>query len=129
MCIYKYIFIYIYVCACSIAQSCLTLCNPMNCIAHQAPLPMKFSGQEYWSGVFFKFRKVSTSISSKKFFRVPFPFLYSKIPTINILGCLKLPPHITNLLFAFSLGVSFWIISIAISSRSLIFYLQHLLYF
>ena len=28
-------------------QSCLTLCNPKDYIAHQAPLSMKFSRQEY----------------------------------------------------------------------------------
>ena len=31
-------------------HSCLTLCNPMT-VAHQAPLPMGFSRQEYWSGL------------------------------------------------------------------------------
>ena len=31
-------------------QSCLTLCNPWT-IAHQAPLSMGFSRQEYWSGL------------------------------------------------------------------------------
>ena len=30
-------------------QSCPTLCDPMDCIAHQAPLSMEFSRQEYWS--------------------------------------------------------------------------------
>ena len=28
-----------------VAQSCLTLCNPMNCIACQAPLSMEFSSK------------------------------------------------------------------------------------
>ena len=32
-------------------QSCSTLCDPMNCVAHQAPLSMGFSRQEYWSGL------------------------------------------------------------------------------
>ena len=32
-------------------QSCLTLCDPMDCIACQAPLSMGFSRQEYWSGL------------------------------------------------------------------------------
>ena len=32
---------------CSVAQSCLTLCNP---VAWQTPLSMEFSRQEYWSG-------------------------------------------------------------------------------
>ena len=31
-----------------VAQSCPTLCDP---IAHQAPLPMELSRQEYWSGL------------------------------------------------------------------------------
>ena len=33
-----------------IAQSCPTLCDPMT-VAHQAPLPMGFSRQGYWSGL------------------------------------------------------------------------------
>ena len=33
----------------SVSCSILTLCNPMDCIAHQAPLPMGFPRQEYWS--------------------------------------------------------------------------------
>ena len=35
--------------ACPVIQSCLTLCDPMDCIAHQAPLSMRFSRQEYCS--------------------------------------------------------------------------------
>ena len=33
-----------------VAQSCLTLCNPMD-IAYQAPPSMGFPRQEYWSGL------------------------------------------------------------------------------
>ena len=33
-----------------VAQSCLTLCDPCTA-AHQAPLSMGFSRQEYWSGL------------------------------------------------------------------------------
>ena len=33
-----------------VAQSCLTLCNPMDCNL-QAPPSMVFSRQEYWSGL------------------------------------------------------------------------------
>ena len=36
------------VCVCARAQSCLTLCNPMDC---QAPLSVEFSRQEYWKGL------------------------------------------------------------------------------
>ena len=34
-----------------VAQSCLTLSDPMDWVAHQAPPSMGFSMQEYWSGV------------------------------------------------------------------------------
>ena len=34
-----------------ITQSCLILCNTMDCIAHQDSPSMKFSRQEYWSGL------------------------------------------------------------------------------
>ena len=30
---------------------CLTLCDPMDCVVHQAPLSMGFPRQEYWSGL------------------------------------------------------------------------------
>ena len=32
-------------------QSCTILCNPVDCIAHQAPLSMGVSRQEHWSGL------------------------------------------------------------------------------
>ena len=36
----------------SVAQSSLTICNPMDCnVAHWAPLSMEFPRQEYWSGL------------------------------------------------------------------------------
>ena len=34
-----------------VAQSCPTLCNPMDSSLHQAPASMGFSRQEYWSGL------------------------------------------------------------------------------
>ena len=37
-----------------VAQSCLTLCDPMD-FTHQAPLSMEFSRQEYCSGLPFPF--------------------------------------------------------------------------
>ena len=36
--------------ACILAQSCPTLCDPLETVAHQAPLSMGFSRQEYYSG-------------------------------------------------------------------------------
>ena len=41
----------ILVCYCLLAQSCPTHCDPVDCIARQAPLSMEFPGQEYWSGL------------------------------------------------------------------------------
>ena len=35
---------------CLVTQSCLTLCDPMDC-SPQAPLSMGFSSQEYWNGL------------------------------------------------------------------------------
>ena len=34
-----------------VAQSSLTLCDPVDCIAYQAPPSMGFSRQGYWSGL------------------------------------------------------------------------------
>ena len=39
--------------SCSVTQLCPTLCDPMDYIAHQDPLPMGFPRQEYWSGLSF----------------------------------------------------------------------------
>ena len=37
-------------CVCLVVQSCLTLCNPMDCSPHRLLCPWEFSRQEYWSG-------------------------------------------------------------------------------
>ena len=37
------------------SQSCLALCDPMDCVACQAPLFLGFASQEYWSGSPFLF--------------------------------------------------------------------------
>ena len=42
------------VCVC-VARLCPTLCDPMDNIAHEAPLFIGFSRQEYWSGLPFPF--------------------------------------------------------------------------
>ena len=39
------------VCVCVFSHSVVTLCDPMDCVAHQAPLPMECPRQEYWSGL------------------------------------------------------------------------------
>ena len=38
------------VCCCLVTQLCPILCDPWT-VAHQAPLSMEFSQQEYWSGL------------------------------------------------------------------------------
>ena len=36
---------------CVCAQTCPTLCDPMDCRVFQAPLFMRFLRQKYWSGL------------------------------------------------------------------------------
>ena len=47
-----------------VAQSYPTLCNPMDCIACQAPLSMGFSRQEYWSGLPFLLQGICLTLGS-----------------------------------------------------------------
>ena len=42
---------FLYINACSDAQSCPTLCDPMDCVARQVPLSTGFPRQKYWSGL------------------------------------------------------------------------------
>ena len=44
----RYLIFYVLFLTELIVQSCLTLCNSVNC-SHKAPLPTGFSRQEYWS--------------------------------------------------------------------------------
>ena len=41
------------VCVCGVLSCVPTLCDPMDCVVHQAPLSMEFSRQGYWSGLSF----------------------------------------------------------------------------
>ena len=43
------------VCCCVVTKSCLTLFMTPQTVAHQAPLSMGFSRQEYWNGLPFPF--------------------------------------------------------------------------
>ena len=40
-------------CCCLVTQSCPTLCDPMDYVTHQAPLPVGFARQEYWTRLLF----------------------------------------------------------------------------
>ena len=40
-----------YCCFCLVPKWCPTLCDPVDYVAHQAPLSMGFSRQEYWGGL------------------------------------------------------------------------------
>ena len=42
-------------CVCSVAQLCPILYDPMDCVAHSAPLSMGLYRQEHWSGLPFPF--------------------------------------------------------------------------
>ena len=46
-------YLFIYVCAvlCLVTQSCLTLCDPIDCSPARLLCPCGFSRQEYWSGL------------------------------------------------------------------------------
>ena len=48
----RYSAMFVCVCVCVCAQTNSTLCSSMD-LAHQAPLSMGFSRQEYWSGLSF----------------------------------------------------------------------------
>ena len=50
VCVCVCVFVCVCVCVCVFTQSCLTLCDPQT-VAHQAPLPIEFSRQEFWSGL------------------------------------------------------------------------------
>ena len=47
------------VCVCSVAQPCPTLCDPIDYIAHQAPLSMGFSSKNIGVGYHFLFQDLS----------------------------------------------------------------------
>ena len=47
-----HVFLQLYLsCACSIPQSCLTLCNSIDCVASQVPQSTGFPRQEHWNGL------------------------------------------------------------------------------
>ena len=50
VCVCMCAYVCIYICVCP--KSFPTLCTPWT-VAHQAPLSMRFSTQEYWSGLLF----------------------------------------------------------------------------
>ena len=51
VCVYVCVCVCVCVCVFSVAQTCLTLCGPMDCVAQQAPLLKEFSRQEYCSAM------------------------------------------------------------------------------
>ena len=66
--------IFFHVCLCSATHSCSTLCYPWT-IAHQAPLSMGFSRQEYKSGLpFHHLRFHIAKLLPDLIFPIPFSF-------------------------------------------------------
>ena len=61
---------------------CVTLCEVMDYIAHQAPVSMEFSRQEYWSGL---------SFSSPG--DLPDPGIEPRSPTLQADSLHSEPPH------------------------------------
>ena len=51
MCVLGVSVMWIHICCVTLLQLCLTLCDPVDCIAHQAPLSIGFSRQESWNGL------------------------------------------------------------------------------
>ena len=49
-----------------VTQLCPTLCDPIDCIVHQAPPSTKFSRQEYWRGLPFPSPTIATEKNSWK---------------------------------------------------------------
>ena len=45
----------------TVTELCPTLCNPVDWVAHQSPLSMEFSRQEYWSGLAFPAPGIETA--------------------------------------------------------------------
>ena len=59
-----------------VAQLCLTLCDPMDCVAHQAPLSMEFSRKKSWVSIPFSRGfsqprdRIQVSCTADRFFTV-----------------------------------------------------------
>ena len=77
-----------------VAQSCQTLCNPMDC-SLQAPPSMRFSGQEYWSGLPLPSLVIQ--------YIQGFILLFCQIlffPRLNVILC-GLFPYVSSLIYLF----------------------------
>ena len=73
-----------------VIQSCLTLCDPSWTVAHQAPLSMEFSRQEYWSGL--------PCLLLGDF---PNPGIEPRSPTLQADSLLSQPPGLQNGVYQF----------------------------
>ena len=56
-----------HMCACVDVCSVVSVCDPIDCVAHQALLSMKFSRQDYWSGLPFPTPREPSQPSGKTF--------------------------------------------------------------
>jgi len=65
-----------------VAQSCATLCYPMDCIAYQAPPSMEFSRQEDWNGLPFPSPG-----------DLPYPGIKSRSPALQVDALPSVPPR------------------------------------
>ena len=69
-----------------VAQSCPTLCNPMDC-SPQAPLSMGFSRQEYWSGLPFPSPAIDALVTINYY-----SIIQSSFTTLKTVSHLLIPP-------------------------------------
>ena len=82
--------------ACSVAQSCPTVCNPMDCSPPtRLLLSMEFSRQEYWSGVSFPppgdLPNPGVGPASPALAGVPLRKPQDLLPHIALMYCFTLP--------------------------------------
>ena len=86
-------------------QSCLTLCNPMDC-SHQASLSMEFSRQEHWSGLpgqppgdlpDLEIEPVSPATPALQEYSLPISHLGSLCVTESMCVCVYINTYIINI--------------------------------
>ena len=74
-------------CVCVVMQSCLTICNPLDC-SLPAPLSMGFSRQEYWS----ELELLLCVYNSILFFEIAASIILVDVTDILKNGCYSLVP-------------------------------------
>ena len=74
-------------CCCLITQSCLTLCDPMDC-SPQAPLSMGFPRQDYWNGVTISYSNLPDSSKIYMIFQDLLAWSFSSLEVSFTIFCI-----------------------------------------